>query len=369
MPLSLRTEHALEACYDAILSPAQWPQALQLLAESLGAASCVFHAHDPAEAPPRVPMSTGHERFDDLWVRNEQHAPDPHPKRCVSFARAGHASIVEHQIVSDEERRTLPYYRETARPADREWLATSLFLVEGRSWCLPVYRGGSRGPFTSEDARYLAQVGPHVGKLVGLAEKFAAFDEGAKLSTLERVHCAALVIDGLGRVKHANRLAQELMGDGVDIVRGRPIANDPASNRRLRQLMSAALAADPTSNVSCAPTVIDRNGAPWLWVEAMPVTALGSDLFSTGRAVLLLTDLTAQPRPDTQILRVAFGLTAAEARLAAKLASGIGVKEAAASLGVNRETARSQLKMIFAKTRTRRQAELVGLMGRLRPSR
>jgi len=368
MPLSVRTERALEACYDAILSPAQWPRALQLLAESLGAASCTFHTHDPAEAPPKVPMSTGHEYFDELWVRNERHAPDPHPKRCVSFARAGHASIVEHQIVSDEERRTLPYYRETARPAKREWLATSFFLVEGRSWCLPVFRGGDRGPFTSKDARYLAQVGPHVGKFVGLAEKFAAFDEGARISTLERVRCAALVIDGLGRVKRANRLAQELMGDGVDIVRGRPIASDPASNRRLQQLISAILAAEPTINVSCAPTVINRDEAPWLWVEAMPVTAFGSDLFSTGRAILLLTDLTSQPQPDTRLLGVAFGLTAAEARLAARLASGIGVKEAAVSLGVNRETVRSQLKSVFAKTRTRRQAELVGLMARLRPS-
>jgi hypothetical protein len=110
MPLSVRTERALEACYDAILSPTRWPEALQLLAESLGGASCTFHVHDPAEAPPKVPKSTGHERFSDLWERNEQHAPDPHPRRCESFARAGHASIVEHQIVSDEERRTLPYY-------------------------------------------------------------------------------------------------------------------------------------------------------------------------------------------------------------------------------------------------------------------
>jgi len=367
MPLSVRTDRALEACYDAILSPARWPQALQLLAESLGAASCILHTHDPVEAPPKVPMSTGHEHFDELWTRNEQNAPDPHPRRCVSFARAGHASIVEHQIVSDEERRTLPYYWETARPAKREWLATSFFLIEGRSWCLPVYRGGSRGPFTTEDARYLALVGPHVGKLVGLAEKFAAFNEEANVSTLERVNCAALVIDGSGRVKYANGLAQELMGESVDLVRGRLTASDPASNRRLQQLISSALVVGSINNASCAPTVIDRDEAPWLWVEAMPVTAFASDLFSSGRAILLLTDLTSQLRPDAGLLRIAFGLTAAEARLAATLATGMGLKEAAAFRGINRETARSQLKSIFAKTGTRRQADLIGLMARVRP--
>jgi DNA-binding CsgD family transcriptional regulator len=67
------------------------------------------------------------------------------------------------------------------------------------------------------------------------------------------------------------------------------------------------------------------------------------------------------------LLRIAFGLTASEARLAARLASGVGINGAATFLGVNRETARSQLKAIFAKTNTHRQAELVGLIARLRP--
>ena len=62
----------------------------------------------------------------------------------------------------------------------------------------------------------------------------------------------------------------------------------------------------------------------------------------------------------------AFGLTAAEAKLAAKLASGSGIEGAAASLGVSRETARTQLKAVFGKTNTRRQAELVALVSRLR---
>jgi len=362
MPLAVRTERALEACYDAVLAPTRWPHALQLLAESLGAASCTLHAHDSGEARQKVPMSSGHEHFDDLWVRNEQHAPDPHPKRCVLFAREGHASIVENQIVTDEERSVLPYYRETARPAKREWLATSLFQVEGRSWCLPVYRGGDRGPFSSQDARRLALLGPQLGKLVGLAETFAAFSEESSLSTLERARCAALVVDGCGRIKHSNLLAQKLLGGGFDLIRGRPAVGDPASNRRLQRLISAALVASPIS-----PIVVDRDEAPWLLVEAMPITAFGSDLFSTGRSILLFTDLTSQPRPATMLLRIAFGLTASEARLAARLASGVGINGAATFLGVNRETARSQLKAIFAKTNTHRQAELVGLIARLRP--
>jgi DNA-binding CsgD family transcriptional regulator len=128
------------------------------------------------------------------------------------------------------------------------------------------------------------------------------------------------------------------------------------------------LHAERGSPQAFAPIVVDRDDAPWLLVEAMPVTAFGSDLFSSGRLILLLTDLRSPQRPDSAQLCAAFNLTAAEAKMAAKLASGVGIDTAAASLGVSRETARSQLKAVFAKTNTRRQAELAGLLARLRPS-
>jgi hypothetical protein len=75
----------------------------------------------------------------------------------------------------------------------------AFFSVDGGDWCFPIYRGGDRGPFTPEDARRLAKVGPYVAKIVSLAQKFAAFDVKSKLSALERVNSAALVIDATGR--------------------------------------------------------------------------------------------------------------------------------------------------------------------------
>src|SRR5437868_1608793 len=46
MALSEQTERAVEACRDAVLMPALWPDALHQLAGSLGAASCAFLGHD-----------------------------------------------------------------------------------------------------------------------------------------------------------------------------------------------------------------------------------------------------------------------------------------------------------------------------------
>ena len=64
------------------------------------------------------------------------------------------------------------------------------------------------------------------------------------------------------------------------------------------------------------------------------------------------------------LLCALFGLTAAEARVAAEIASGAGFDAAAARLNVNRETARSHLRIVFDKTGKRRQAELASLLAR-----
>lgn len=63
--------------------------------------------------------------------------------------------------------------------------------------------------------------------------------------------------------------------------------------------------------------------------------------------------------PDLEQL---FGLSRAEARLAQLLADGLSTDEAALQLGVSRNTVRSQLQAIFAKTGTNRQGDLVRLL-------
>ena len=71
-----------------------------------------------------------------------------------------------------------------------------------------------------------------------------------------------------------------------------------------------------------------------------------------------------QPRFIPDDVRVAFGLTAAEFRLARKLASGFTLEDASAHLGISKNTARTQLRGLFEKTGTHRQSDLVALLHR-----
>ena len=79
-----------------------------------------------------------------------------------------------------------------------------------------------------------------------------------------------------------------------------------------------------------------------------------------GRYVAVFAIDAARPiSPPSHLLKDAFGISSAEARLALALANGETPKEYAASRNLGLPTVRTQLQSLFAKTGTRRQSELM----------
>ena len=76
-------------------------------------------------------------------------------------------------------------------------------------------------------------------------------------------------------------------------------------------------------------------------------------------AALFVTDPDRPQEAPAELLQRLFGLTAAEAVVAERLAAGQSLPQTAEALGVTRNTVRTHLRRIFSKTGTSRQAELV----------
>jgi DNA-binding CsgD family transcriptional regulator len=85
----------------------------------------------------------------------------------------------------------------------------------------------------------------------------------------------------------------------------------------------------------------------------------------TASARLDLSALQDMPLPCEVLMVHLFNLTPAEARLARCISTGDAVEKAAATLKIKLSTARTQLSALFAKTSTRRQSQLVGLLVRV----
>jgi DNA-binding CsgD family transcriptional regulator len=172
------------------------------------------------------------------------------------------------------------------------------------------------------------------------------------------------VLDWRGDVILANPTAQKTLTAELRIVKRRLTASDNEACRSLSDLVDCATSSllGPALR---PPVAVPRAGRRPLLVYAVPILGEALDVFVHARAILVVLDPDAHPMPPEEALRVAFRLTSAEARLAARLGSGESLDEAADRLGITKETARSHLRAVFGKTGAHRQSELVALVSRM----
>lgn len=126
----------------------------------------------------------------------------------------------------------------------------------------------------------------------------------------------------------------------------------------------AEVAASPEA-ADWPPVALARPRARGLILHAALVVGTGPALV----AVVVVIDPDEIREPSAALLRSAFGLTRSEVDLARHLCLGRALKDIARTRQTSVATLRVQLRTLFAKTRTRRQAELVALLARLPPQR
>lgn len=381
MELSPKTSRALDACYEAVITPSRWTAALDDLAHSLGARGCMITPHVVNDREYGVVWSTDIWKIQERWLRNRDWIKPTIEPRADPYVRRGDNVVSQSQLFTEEELRTSRFHNEYQRPAGVHDFVAGMFATENRDWCLPFHKSGE--PFSAGTIAQIAEVARRMARIVSIAEKLTRVTADTEIQTLDRMSRAAVLLDRFGRVGAANRQAEELFCAGFCVRHGRLWTASAANLARLDRFIasiSAAVAgplhvgAQPRlkSNLSAEfppPIVLTRDSAPWLLIEAMPVASAASEIFDGHNAILVISDMMHASFKDEGILSRAFGLTVAEARLTVVLCEGHDLAAAAATFGISPLTARSQLKAIFGKTGTRRQAELVARLAQIKSIR
>ncbi|WP_066775553.1 helix-turn-helix transcriptional regulator [Sphingomonas sp. CCH5-D11] len=199
--------------------------------------------------------------------------------------------------------------------------------------------------FTAADGALLTRLAPHLG--ISLRTRRALDRSRVELALSEQ----ALRRAGVGWVGFDADARLLSMSSGAQAALG---------PRWLAVGVSSSVAAALQEN---AVKVMRVRGDMPHWLLLIPCSAEPSTTGS-GAAVI---GLMAIPRNGDQAARAAalsaiFALPPSEARLAAAIAGGASLSEAAAQLGLTLETARNYSKRLFAKTRTRGQVDLVRLI-------
>ncbi|UZR27144.1 helix-turn-helix transcriptional regulator [Methylococcus mesophilus] len=357
--------------YEAALEPELWPEAFAGLLRRVDAQVGQLGFVDRSSGQITHSIAWGTELDPEASAKGDAEyvayygAIDP---RLATMARMGVREwMLDHQHFDEAFYRRSEFFNDFLfRYGVRYMFATRLSDLERHSIFLGTMRSLGSTPFGEDDIRRLKRVETHLARPARLYHKSEdlrlKLDGG--LRALDTLDFPALIADGTGTIRFANAAAEALLSTpaGLSVRSGRLVHALPRDNALLNTLIRDAAAGKgggmrlprggerPDLHLSMAPlSARSRLAAPW----------------QTPLVLLLVSDPAAQRVPPEQLLRLLFGLSPAEARLAGALVRGLSPGEYAADSGLSLSTARTQVRRLFEKTHTRRLAELVKLLASL----
>jgi DNA-binding CsgD family transcriptional regulator/PAS domain-containing protein len=221
------------------------------------------------------------------------------------------------------------------------------------------------GPaFAPSAARGLTRLVPHLRNALDLYHALEAnrSEQAVYSGAIENLSVGVVLLDHEGRIVRANAVADAILASADGIARSERGLRFGEASHRAR--IEALLAGEQGERGSPAILRVARpSGSRDYGVAIHRIDTPGFMRTGSSPALaLLISDPERAAVADHEALRSRFGLTRKEALLAGELAGGNSLDQAAARLGIARNTARSHLRALFAKTGVSRQGELVRLI-------
>jgi GAF domain-containing protein len=337
-----------EAIDHAALDPAQWPRVLDTVCALLPGAKAILHVADTGGGGAIGVLQRG---FDDgLMADYEQHYAKLNP--WVPFLIK--APVLE-TLVADER---LPASSFRDSEFYRDWMmrdrgvesSTGIKLVHeaDRIGLLAVHYSTSLGKTYNRRLAHVLQASAARLRRAVDAARLARKPEEARTAplSLDAFALPAFILDARGRVLTLNRSAQVLtegpalsLGFDNTLRLGAAVLSERVA-AAARQI--AAGRGPGCDGLDLALTARDGTRYTLSLLAVRPPPVAGMPAFF---APLRLTLLLVRPHADGGVgptLCERFGLTAAERRLALRLAAGLSLRESADRLGIAYNTARFQ---------------------------
>ncbi len=349
-----------DAFADAAVDPTRWEAAMDVAATATGSFGAMLF--DMNGHLPGVPRSREMGPAFETYVRDGWIDRDERYSMAPLMVRRGVVS--ELDVLTPEEIAKRPYYQEFLAPFGLRWYAGVKVAAGDDLWCLSIQRSIQQGPFSPSEMQSLADCSRQLGSAAALGRMLSfARAEGA-MDAFSASGTPAVMLDRKAAVILVNEPAEKMFGRDIQMT-GRHLACvDRNATDALRHALQELLR-NPNSPAMWSPIALPRlQGRPLLaYPSRLPASA--SNAFASCQVVVVFIDPDIYPQSPATALQNCFGMTPAEAMLARRIASGEELKVAADQLGICYETARCQLKAVFYKTDTHRQAELVALLARV----
>jgi DNA-binding CsgD family transcriptional regulator len=357
--------------YDAAADAARWPDFIGRCARAFDATTGMIQVRDARTGSTDCVATLGlgpHElaEYAEYYVHRDPWAAEgaKHPPGTALL-------LDEHVPVSVYlESEAWNDFARRVGPGIFHCVGGSVTLGSPAVGLVGLHRPRSSRPFERSDRAGLALLLPHLQRALEIRQKFAAIEQRDALAfgALEHLAIATLIVRADGKVVFANAAARRLAEARDGFVLGGErtglAAGHAGETRALRQLIAeAAMATAGRGTAAGGALRLSRPSHKRPYVAM--VSPLAPRWTSEPTALVLVSDPDEAPMVPRDVLVQLFGLTPAEARLALALGAGESLEDAAETFGVGLTTVRTQLRQVFAKTDTNRQADLVRLLARL----
>ncbi len=366
------TAHLLDAIYASAALPSAWPTLLELLAVRFRATFVDRYrrTHDCSEYSGfawGMEAAEYQSVFLDTWVNRNVWS------RIRPVRVAGEVVSTRQMVPKDALIRSEMYNDFLGPRGLHEGLRLSTWSGPAGIECISLLRPWTAGPFEAEEIAFGMMILPHLQRSVAIGRRLQQADDltAAGLAGLDLLPHAIFLLTETGRALHLNRAAERLLADADGLV-SRPgglAAATPGHTADLLAMLSRAGQRDrPLTGALRLPR---PSGRPALALIAIPVSPPGrgadpaldpglmGDTSARPAVLLCITDPDRETPPNQRHLAALFGLTSAEAALAADLLAGHDLAEIANLRGRSIHTVRTHLQRIMAKTETTRQSDLM----------
>ncbi len=355
--------------YKGPIEPIPWQGFLTALCQRMGCSNAGLVLRLSRQGTPPLIIWGRPPAIDDDQARriNETHADLGHldPLRNA-LTRPGDILTLS-EVTSPEALSQNRFYQEIMRPYGIAH-ELGMYVCEPGGWEANVglTSGPDDGDFTQAHKNMLIVLRPHLEQALALFSRIRRDETElqAMIDTLDRLTICTFILDGTGQVIRTNVAARKLLGASDDIrtADDRLALSHKAGNTALQQLVTRAIAARRRGERFTEALRVDSDIERPLGMLVRTIETPTRHVSDAEPAAVIYVSGLETGQPLERLVSQIFDLTPSEAHLAALLAAGLSLAEAARKLDLTENTVRSYCKTILSKTGVSRQADLVRLI-------
>lgn len=358
-------EDAVAGLYRAALYPDEMQEAISAVAARVGADTFHFLGWDRRRMTTRFNVYSHAQMSDGVGDYAAYYGAIDPRRQLLDSQPIGAVLACHHHFSSSAVDRN-EFFQDFLIPGGSRYLAGSRVWTDGNEdFVLGFMRDVGNQPFSAEALREAEGLMTHFGRASQLWADTRALRAAA--ATGERIAqsqgLAHFGLNSLGELVYANHNAEAHLRNGsvLRVSQSRLIACDPRDDEAL----SAGVRYTLEHRTGCSRLIGNRTPGSALMVSIAPLDLDRSvSAWNLDQASVLVTvrarNFGVTPSPNA--LNQMYGLSRAEGALAVALCRGDTLQEYAETAGLAVATVRTQLKAVFQKTATSRQAELVSLL-------